>query len=82
MDDLQILTNNTISNSPYHLSWYGIEVQQNNRKFIKKLNVIQNEIKVDKLKRVKDLNENVDKQLSFSILRENREKEDFDNNKK
>jgi hypothetical protein len=31
---------------------------------------------------VKDLNGNIDKKLSFSILRENREKDDFDNNKK
>jgi ribonuclease HI len=82
VDDFRILTNNTISNSPYHLSWYGIEVQQNDRKFVKKLNIIRNEINVDKLKRMKDLNENTDKKLSFSILRENREKEDFDNNNK
>src|SRR5204862_8123341 len=81
-DDFQILTNNTISDSLYHLSWYGMEGQQKDRKFVKRLNVIRNEINVDKLKRMKDLNDNTDKKLSFSILRENREKEDFNNNQK
>ena len=69
MDDFQILTNNMIFDSPYHLNWYGIEVQQNDRKFVKKLNIIRNEFNIDKFKRVNDLNENIDKKLSFSILR-------------
>ena len=60
------------ADSTYRLNWYGHKVEDNNRKFVKKLNSIRKELEEKKLVRFKNI-DSIDKKLSYKITNNNLE---------
>ena len=56
----------------YKMSFYNITVKDNNRRFIKSLHKIRNDLKEESLKRFNNF-DNIDKHLSYKILNANNE---------
>ena len=54
------------------MSFYNITVEDDNRKFIKSLHKIRNDLKEENLKRFNNF-DNIDKHLSYKILNANKE---------
>ena len=70
----RILTQEYGDTRKYCLHWYGEKVEHNNRKFVKMLNKTKNEIKENELNRIKHLENNFNKVLSYKILNSDNEK--------
>ena len=58
--------------NPSTLVWGKVE--HNNRKFVKMLNKTKNELKEENLNRIKHLENNFNKKLSYKILNKDNEK--------
>lgn len=74
LDEDRLLFRDIGIENNFRLSWYGTIVENNNRKFVKELNIIRRELNEIKLKRF-DEHKNIDKRLSYKILNTNKSNE-------
>ena len=73
VEDKRLTTKNFEFNNDYHLIWYNHKVEKNSRKFLGMLNEVDREIEELNLKRMKDKEENFDKNITLAVLNNNRE---------